>query len=94
MSESTVRAIESAVGLPQEVPSSRQAIASAAFARIARKLFDKCCEMTGATSGYVALLTPDGRENNVVFLEAGGCHAPSTPLFRCRSVDCAREPTT
>ncbi len=28
--------------------------------------------MTGATSGYVALLSDDGQENEVLFLEAGG----------------------
>jgi len=31
-----------------------------------------CCEMTGARSGYVALLSEDGSENEVLFLESGG----------------------
>jgi GAF domain-containing protein len=42
------------------------------FADAARAIFDRCCEMTGAVSGYVALLTDDGAENEVLFLEAGG----------------------
>ena len=31
-----------------------------------------CCEMTDARSGYVALLSEDGSENEVLFLESGG----------------------
>ena len=42
------------------------------FAEAARAIFDYCCEMTGATSGYVALLSDDGHENEALFLEAGG----------------------
>ncbi len=42
------------------------------FADTARAIFDRCREMTGAVSGYVALLSEDGEENEVLFLEAGG----------------------
>lgn len=42
------------------------------FAVSARVIFDEACRMTGATSGYVALLSKDGHENEVLFLEAGG----------------------
>ncbi len=42
------------------------------FATCARRIFDACRQLTGATSGYVALLSPDGAENEVLFLEAGG----------------------
>ncbi len=42
------------------------------FRVIARQLFDEACENTGATSGYVALLSEDGEENEVLFLESGG----------------------
>jgi len=42
------------------------------FQTIARKVFDLCCEIIGAQSGYVALLSDDGEENEVLFLEAGG----------------------
>lgn len=42
------------------------------FRDSARVIFDYCREMTGAISGYVALLSPNGEENEVLFLEAGG----------------------
>ncbi len=42
------------------------------FIDAARTIFDQCCEMTGAVSGYVALLNEQGDENEVLFLEAGG----------------------
>lgn len=42
------------------------------FTDAAHAIFDYCREMTGATSGYVALLSESGQENEVVFLESGG----------------------
>ncbi len=42
------------------------------FAGTARRIFDAACKMTGAQSGYVALLSADGEENEVLFLESGG----------------------
>lgn len=42
------------------------------FGESARAIFDQCCELTGAVSGYVALLTDDGTQNEVLFLESGG----------------------
>lgn len=53
------------------------------FAETARVIFDICREMTGARSGYVALLSEDGSENEVLFLEAGGlpCNVnPNLPM--------------
>lgn len=53
------------------------------FAGCARAIFDHCCDITGATSGYVALLSDDGSENEVLFLEAGGlpCNVdPELPM--------------
>jgi hypothetical protein len=41
------------------------------FTESARAIFDFCTNLTGATSGYVALLSDDGEENEVLFLEAG-----------------------
>ncbi len=38
----------------------------------ARAVFDIAKELTGASSGYVALLSEDGSENEVLFLDAGG----------------------
>ena len=42
------------------------------FETAARKVFDICADTIGSTSGYVALLSDDGEENEVLFLEAGG----------------------
>jgi len=42
------------------------------FQTTARKVFDLCSETIGSTSGYVALLSKYGEENEVLFLEAGG----------------------
>lgn len=42
------------------------------FDSSARIIFDEACRMTGATSGYVALLADNGEENEVLFLESGG----------------------
>lgn len=42
------------------------------FKESARAIFDYCKDLIGATSGYVALLSEDGAENEVLFLEAGG----------------------
>ncbi|MFZ5570303.1 MAG: PAS domain-containing protein [Thermodesulfobacteriota bacterium] len=42
------------------------------FKKAARCIFDAARELIGATAGYVALLSPDGAENELLFLEAGG----------------------
>ncbi len=42
------------------------------FQTSARIIFDQCNNLIGSTSGYVALLSDDGKENEVLFLEAGG----------------------
>ena len=42
------------------------------FQPIARVIFDTCKELIGASAGYVALLSRDGKENDVLFLDSGG----------------------
>ena len=42
------------------------------FNDAAKAVFDICKELLGATAGYVALLSPNGQENELLFLEAGG----------------------
>jgi len=42
------------------------------FEITARKLFNSCKLITGAQSGYVALLSESGEENQVLFLDSGG----------------------
>ena len=53
------------------------------FATCARAIFDSCKNLIGAQSGYVALLSKDGSENELVFLDSGGlpCTVPhSLPM--------------
>ena len=60
------------------------------FKDAARSIFHSCKNLIGATTGYVATMTEDGRENEVVFSESGGlpCTFDSTlpmPIRRLRS---------
>ena len=53
------------------------------FQPAAKSIFSCCKELVGATAGYVALLTKDGKQNEVLFLDPGGreCRAdPSLPM--------------
>jgi signal transduction histidine kinase len=53
------------------------------FNSSARLIFDSCKALIGATSGYVALLSDDGKDNIVLFLESGGLPCtvdPSLPM--------------
>ena len=45
---------------------------SGTFEDAAKAMFDSCKELIGATAGYVALLSKDGTNNEVLFLDAGG----------------------
>ena len=42
------------------------------FEPAARAIFDECKKLLGATAGYVALLSSDEAENEVLFLDSGG----------------------
>lgn len=52
--------------------ASQAVLSSRSFDQIARQIFDLSIDLIGATSGYIALLSDDGAENEVLFLEAGG----------------------
>ncbi|MBU3947512.1 MAG: sigma 54-interacting transcriptional regulator [Proteobacteria bacterium] len=52
--------------------SSRAILKNQSFPDAARAIFDACKELIGASSGYVALLSIDGIENEVLFLDSGG----------------------
>lgn len=54
------------------VQGARAVLENRDFAQAARGIFDYCKDLIGAASGYVALLSPDGAENELLFLEAGG----------------------
>lgn len=61
------------------IRGTRAILEKKTFAESARAIFDLCCELTGAVSGYVALLSPDGHENELLFLEAGGLPCSVNP---------------
>ena len=52
--------------------SSKLVLKHRNFDKSARAVFDICKNLLGATAGYVALLSEDGQENELLFLEAGG----------------------
>ena len=58
---------------------SRAVMEQKAFKDTARSIFDYCKDLIGATSGYVALLSETGEENEVLFLEAGGLTCTVNP---------------
>ena len=63
--------------------SSRTVLQNKEFPDSARAIFDACKELLGATAGYVALLSDDGKENVVLFLDSGGLPCtvdPSLPM--------------
>jgi PAS domain S-box-containing protein len=49
------------------------------FGEAARNIFDICKELIGACSGYIALLSEEGEENEVLFLDAGGLPCDVNP---------------
>ncbi|KAF0143306.1 MAG: Sensory box histidine kinase/response regulator [Nitrospirae bacterium] len=63
--------------------ASRAVLEQHEFKETARNIFDSCKNLIGATAGYVALLSEDGTENEVLFLDSGGLPCtvdPSLPM--------------
>ena len=63
---------------PQSVPQKFQEVGD-----IFRMILDSCKDAVGFSAGYVALLSPDGLENEVVHLDSGGLPClvdPSLPM--------------
>jgi len=63
--------------------ASKAVLVHREFSKAARSIFDSCKELLGALAGYVALLSKDEKENEVLFLDAGGlpCSVdPSLPM--------------
>ncbi|HYA41401.1 MAG TPA: PAS domain S-box protein, partial [Syntrophobacteraceae bacterium] len=58
---------------------SRAVLDSRGFEESARRLFDACRNGTGAAAGHLALLSADGKENEVLFLESGGMPCSGDP---------------
>ena len=51
------------------------------FQQTARSIFDSAKDLIGATAGYVALLSEDGMENEVLFLDDGGLPCTVDPTL-------------
>nr|MDO8086593.1 GAF domain-containing sensor histidine kinase [Candidatus Sigynarchaeum springense] len=51
------------------------------FQSTAKMIFQAYKRATGARAGYVALLTPDGKENSIVYLDAGGLPCTVDPAL-------------
>ena len=51
------------------------------FEDAARIIFDRCKALIGAAAGYIALLSPEGDENEVLFLDAGGIPCTVDPTL-------------
>jgi PAS domain S-box-containing protein len=69
--------------LSELLSASRAILSHREFEPVARAIFDTCKRLTGATAGYVALLSGDGTDNEVLFLDAGGAPCtvdPSLPM--------------
>ncbi len=63
--------------------ASRTVLLNKKFPDSAQAIFNSCKELLGATAGYVALLSDNGKENIVLFLDSGGlpCSVdPSLPM--------------
>ncbi len=63
--------------------ASRSVLQNKEFPDSARAIFNSCKELLGATAGYVALLSDDGKENEVLFLDSGNLPCtvdPSLPM--------------
>lgn len=51
------------------------------FNKASKVIFDCCKNLLGATAGYVALLSDDEKENQVLFLDAGGLPCTVNPTL-------------
>ncbi|MGD0645838.1 MAG: PAS domain S-box protein [Candidatus Bathyarchaeia archaeon] len=61
--------------------ASKAVLQNKDFQDSARAIFDACKELIGATAGYVALLSKNGKENEVLFLDSGGLPCTVDPLL-------------
>ncbi len=59
--------------------ATRAVLETRTFPEVSRSIFDSCKGLVGASSGYIALLTADGQENDVLFLDAGNIRCTVDP---------------
>lgn len=83
LSEAVTDAAQRAKELSALMKGSRAVLEEKRFTDSARAIFDYCKDLINATSGYIALLSENGTENELLFLEAGGLPCtvdPSLPM--------------
>jgi signal transduction histidine kinase/CheY-like chemotaxis protein len=68
LQESRKRAAETSALLE----SSRAILELSDLEQVEEAIFDTCKSLIGATAGYIAVLSDDGLNNEVIFLESGG----------------------
>jgi PAS domain S-box-containing protein len=61
--------------------SSQAVLQYREFKDSAKSIFNSCKNLIGASAGYVALLTPDGTENDLLHLDAGGFSCTVDPTL-------------
>jgi GAF domain-containing protein len=61
--------------------ASRAVLSHSTFEGSARLIFEEAKLITGATAGYIALLSEDGSENEVLFLDSGGLECTVDPAL-------------
>jgi PAS domain S-box-containing protein len=61
--------------------SSQAVLQYREFNDSAKSIFNSCKNLIGASAGYVALLTPDGTENDLLHLDAGGLSCTVDPTL-------------
>lgn len=59
--------------------ASRAVLEHKEFKMAASSIFDSCAKLINATAGYIALFTPDKKENQVIFLEPGNLKCEVDP---------------
>ncbi len=72
---------ESNVEIQALLECSRALLHYDTFEETARHIFDVARKVTGATAGYVALLSSDGSENEILFLDSGGAECAVDPAL-------------
>jgi two-component system, chemotaxis family, CheB/CheR fusion protein len=83
LSNSLIESQQRGLEISALLTASRAVLQSEEFQDSARAIFDACKNLIGATAGYVALLSENGKENEVLFLESGGLPCtvdPSLPM--------------
>lgn len=74
-----MKAYSSEMKLDAVIKGARTILEKKNFTDTAHSIFDVCKDLIDAKSGYVALLSKNGQENEVLFLEAGGLSCSVDP---------------